>query len=101
MRSIMFALAVSTFAPLLASPANAQTFAPVPSVAPAGGWPICLTASEEGGARCDFATVRQCRVLARGGLPGTCMVNPVYGGNNAYASAYAYAYDYAPARPWY
>ena len=52
MRSIMFALAISTLAPLVASPANAQTLAAVPSVAPPGGWPICLAAREEGGARC-------------------------------------------------
>lgn len=100
MRSIMFALAISTLAPLVASPANAQTLAAVPSIAPPGGWPICLAASEEGGARCEFATVRQCLVMARGGMPGSCMVNPAYVSNNAYASAYAYAYDYPPARPW-
>jgi hypothetical protein len=85
MRNIMFALAISALAPLLASPASAQ------SRVDTGPWPVCLTAGPEGSTRCEFANVAQCLALAEGGLPGTCVINPAYRGN-AYAQMRMQAY---------
>jgi hypothetical protein len=78
MRNVMFALAISALAPLLASPASAQVYTDT------GAWPVCLTAGPEGSTRCEFANLAQCLAMAEGGLPGTCVINPAYR-SSAYA----------------
>jgi hypothetical protein len=86
MRNAIFVLAVTAFAPICllqgSAPARADTV----------GWPVCLAASEEAGARCEFASINQCLVMARGGLPGTCIINPAYRANSAYAQMWAQPY---------
>ena len=86
MRKAIFILAVTALAPIYAlqgsSPALAETV----------GWPVCLAASEEAGMRCEFASFNQCLVMARGGMPGTCIINPAYRANSAYAQMWVQPY---------
>ena len=85
MRKVLFALAIATLAPLLASSSSA------PARAETGVWPICLTAGEEASTRCEFATVAQCQVVSVGIRQGTCMLNPAYR-SSAYAQMRPLAY---------
>ena len=82
MRHIVFALVIGALAPLLASPAGAQTLANA-------GWPVCLTGGEEGSTRCEFASIPQC-LAVMDGRRGTCILNPNYSVN-----------AYAQMRSWY
>ena len=78
MRNLIFALAIAALAPLLATPAGAQTLANA-------GWPVCLSGAEEGSTRCEFASIAQCQAI-NDFRRGTGILNPAFR-----TSAYAYA----------